>query len=199
MQEDNITQHESLAIIESMINKAKNQFSENGFIYLLWGWVILICSVSQFILQHLHYAKHYLVWMLTWLALIVQIIYSARRDKKRVVKTYTDEIIGYVWITFVIMMLLCGTLTSRQLPPQQYYVANIIILVLYGMPTFLSGIILKFRPLVTGGICCWVLAVAAGFLPHDLIILLLALAVIAAWIIPGYLLRSRYKKQNLLA
>ena len=74
MQEENITQQQSLAIIESMINKAKNQFSENGFIYLLWGWIIFFCSTSQFILQRIvHYPGYYLVWMLTWVALAVQI------------------------------------------------------------------------------------------------------------------------------
>ncbi|MEO5681975.1 MAG: hypothetical protein ABIQ88_04995 [Chitinophagaceae bacterium] len=197
MQEENITQQQSLAIIESMINKAKNQFSENGFAYLLWGWVILFCSLSQFVMQHfLQYPKYYLVWLLTWLAAIVQVVYSAKRGKKRVVKTYTDEITGYVWLVFVIMLLLTGLGTGRLLQPAQYYISNIIILILYGMPTFLSGIILKFRPLVTGGICCWVLSVLAGFLPPDFTGLLISLAVTIAWIIPGYLLRSRYKKEN---
>ena len=198
MQEDNITQEQSLAIIESMINKARNQFSENGFAYLLWGWVVLACSSSQFILQYfMHYPKHYLVWMLTWVALIVQIIYSVKKEKRKVVKTYTDEIAGYVWMTFVIMLILAGTLTSKALQPQLFYITNIIILVMYGMPTFLSGIILKFKPLVLGGITCWALAIAAHFLPPDFTGLLITVAVITAWIVPGYLLRSRYKKQNL--
>jgi hypothetical protein len=197
MQDENITQQESLAIIESMINKAKNQFSENGFIYLLWGWVIFFCSTSQFILQHIvHYPRHYLVWTLTWLALIIQIFYSVKRQKKRLVKTYTDDITGYVWIAFVIMLALTGSLISIILRPEDYYFGNIMILIIYGMPTFLSGIILKFRPLVIGGICCWILSLAAHFLPHDFTILLISVAVIAAWIIPGYLLRSRYKKEN---
>jgi len=197
MQEENITQQQSLAIIESMINKAKNQFSENGFAYLLWGWVILFCSVSQFVLQYFFdYPKYSLVWMLTWLAAAVQVIYSVKKGKRRIVKTYTDEITRYVWLVFIIIMMLTGTLTVRLLQPQQYYISTIIILILYGMPTFLSGIILKFRPLVTGGICCWVLSVIAGFLPKDFIVLMLAAAVIIAWIIPGYLLSSRYKKEN---
>jgi hypothetical protein len=38
--------------------------------------------------------------------------------------------------------------------------------------------------------------VIAGFLPKDFIVLMLAAAVIIAWIIPGYLLSSRYKKEN---
>ncbi|MEO6314217.1 MAG: hypothetical protein ABIU63_04765 [Chitinophagaceae bacterium] len=198
MQEENISRQQSLAIIESMINKAKNQFSENGFAYLLWGWVILFCSVSQYVLQYvMHQPKHYLVWMLTWVAAIVQVIDATKRKKRKAVKTYTDEIIGYVWMTFVVMLLLCGILVGKVLEPGQFYVANIIILVLYGMPTLLSGVILKFRPLVTGGICCWILAVLASFVAPQFIILLIAAAVVAAWIIPGYLLRSRYRRENL--
>ena len=52
MQEENISGKESLAIIESMINKAKNQFSENGHLYLLWGWAVFVCSIAQFILMN---------------------------------------------------------------------------------------------------------------------------------------------------
>jgi hypothetical protein len=197
MQEENITQQESLAIIESMINKAKNQFSENGFVYLLWGWVVLVCSISQFILRYVaHYPKDYLVWMLTWVALAVQVVYYSRKGKRLTVKTYTDEITGYVWLAFMIMLVLAGVLVNSTLQPAQEYIGVIVILILYGMPTFLSGIILKFRPLIMGGLCCWLLSVLTVFLPHEFSILLISVAVIAAWIIPGYLLRSRYKKQN---
>ncbi|MEP6748253.1 MAG: hypothetical protein ABJB86_11045, partial [Bacteroidota bacterium] len=194
---ENITQQQSLSIIESMINKAKNQFSENGFIYLLWGWIILVCSSGQFFLQHiLHYPKYYLVWTLTWVAVAIQIFYYSRKEKRKMVKTYTDEITGYVWLSFVIMMVLCGSLFNRMLKPDQEYMGTVIILVLYGMPTFLSGIILKFKPLIGGGLCCWSLSVLSLWLPHDITVLLLSIAVIAAWIIPGYLLRSRFIKQN---
>ncbi len=197
MQDENITQQESLAIIESMINKAKNQFSENGFVYLLWGWVIFFCSTAQYILQNVvHYQRYYLVWTLTWLAIAVQVFYYSRKEKKKVVRTYTDEIAGYVWLAFVIMLLLAGTLVNSALQPEQSYIGTVVILILYGMPTFLSGIILKFKPLIAGGMCCWVLSIIAVLLPHDFTILLISIAVVAAWIIPGYLLRSRYKKQN---
>lgn len=68
------------------------------------------------------------------------------------------------------------------------------ILVLYGMPTFLSGVILKFRPLIIGGICCWLLAIVSPFVDNDFQLLLLATGVCAGWIIPGYILRNRFKK-----
>jgi len=39
------------------------------------------------------------------------------------------------------------------------------------------------------------LALTAGFVFYDYQLLFVSTAVIIAWIIPGYLLRSKYKKQ----
>lgn len=198
MQEEHITGNEGLAIIEAMINKAKNRFSENGFLYLLWGWVIFACSIAQFMLLNVfHYERHYLVWMLTWVAVIIQIFYLYRRKRRKTVRTYTDDIIGYVWITFVILMVLMGFLVSRTLDDQHFMFLDVVFLALYGMPTFLSGIILKFRALVIGGICCWVLSAVATVVQSEYQLLFLAAGVITAWIIPGYLLRARYRQENL--
>jgi hypothetical protein len=51
MQQEEFSPQDSLHLIESMINKARNRFSENGHLYLLWGWVILVCSVVIIILK----------------------------------------------------------------------------------------------------------------------------------------------------
>jgi hypothetical protein len=198
MQEENISGQESFAIIESMINKAKNQFSESGHLYLLWGWAVFICSLSQFILMNfLHYEQHYIVWFSMWLVLIYQIIYLRKERRQKRVRTYTDEIIGFVWIAFFILMLLFGFLFGKLFDPNKYYAfIDPAFLALYGMPTFLSGIILKFRPLILGGICCWLLSILATFISPQYHLLLVALAMIIAWIIPGYMLRKKYKQQT---
>ncbi len=197
MNTESLSEHESLAIISNMINRAKNQFSENGHLYLLWGWVILICSAGHFALLHYsNVSRPYLIWLLTWLAVIYQMIYLYRHRKKQRVKTYTDEIIGHVWLVFVILMFLFAFLFGRMLSDSYYYYINPGFLALYGMPTFLSGVILKFKPLQIGGICCWVLSGIATGISYDYQLLLLATAVVAAWIIPGYILRSRYKHYN---
>ena len=191
------THNESLSVIQAMINKAKDQFSENGHLYLLWGWVILVCSVTHFVLLHwVKYEYHYMIWMLTWVAVLYQTIYLVRQGKKKKVKTYTDDIIGFVWLSFVIMMFLFGVVFGRLLGDEYYKYINPAFLVLYGMPTFLSGIILRFRPLKIGGICCWLLSIIATFFVYDFQLLFLSLAVIIAWIIPGYILRSKYKQVN---
>ena len=75
-----------------------------------------------------------------------------------------------------------------------YRYLNPAYLALYGMPTVISGSILRFRPLIVGGVTCWVLSILSPFVAYEYQLLLLAAAVVAGWIIPGYLLRIRYNK-----
>ncbi len=194
MQSDNFSPKESLQLIDSMINQAKNRFSENGFLYLLWGWLILFCSIGHFILLKLNLFKHpEIIWVSCWLVAIYQIIYLVRRGKKVTVKTYSENIIGYVWMTFGITMGVASFIMAKT---QSWDLINSLALMLYGIPTFLSGVVMRFKALKIGGIICWSLAVVSVFIQPVYILLLLAVAVIAAWIIPGYLLRAKYKLQN---
>jgi len=78
---------------------------------------------------------------------------------------------------------------------KKYELINPLLLVLYGIPTFLSGIIIKFKPLLFGGIFCWTMAFISPFINPEYHVLLSALAVIAAWIIPGHLLRNKFKSE----
>jgi len=103
--------------------------------------------------------------------------------------------IGSVWLTFVIMMIVMFVIVGRYLP--QFYKYNFIfVLFCYGMPTFLSGFFLKFKPLIIGGLSCWILAIAAGEVDFHYHPLFVAVAVITAWIIPGYILKARFKSQT---
>ncbi|MDB5198320.1 MAG: hypothetical protein JWO92_283 [Chitinophagaceae bacterium] len=192
--EKQMTEAESLSIISGMINHARNRFSETGHLYLLWGVVIFVCCITQFIMLYFFKNQNaYYVWYATWVVVIYQFYYLARRKKRQRVKTYPDEIIGFVWFTFVICSFILVYILIKN---NSVNAINACILVMYGMPTFLSGIILRFKPLRIGGIICWLIAISAIFTTYQYQLLLLALAVIAAWIIPGYLLRAKFKKEN---
>lgn len=194
MQEENFSPEQSIRLIDSMINKAKNQFSENGLLYLLWGWVIFICAVVHFVLLKLDLFKHpEIIWASCWLVVIFQIIYLSKKRKKEKVKTYSHEIMGYVWISFGICMFLVAFILGQH---DLYGYMYPLFLVLYGVPTFLSGVIMRFTPLKIGGIMCWILSIVSVFILPEYTLLLLAAAVVIAWIIPGYLLQKKYKQQN---
>ncbi len=189
-----LTEVESMQLITSMINKAKNRFRENGFLYLLWGWVVLFCCIIQFISQAVfHYSHGYFVWLLTWVVLIYQIFYLRKNKKTMEVRTYADEITGSIWITFVVVLFIGIFICMQYGHP---YMSNSFILLFYGIPVFLSGAILKFWPLIFGGIFCWMPAIISPFVPFQYGTLLIAAAVSGAWIVPGYFLRIKYKKEN---
>ena len=192
------SEQEGFAIINSMINKARNQFSENGHLYLLWGWVVLVCSSGQFVLQNvLHVPNSYLIWLLTWPTLAYQLLYIKKKRKKSRVRTYTDELIGYVWLVFFICSVLLAALITKQLISPDYQTT--VWLVMYGMPTFLSGVIIRYPGLKAGGICCWLLAISSYFIPVPYHLLLLSAAVVCGWIMPGYGMQQKFNKQNAVA
>ena len=195
--ENNFSPQESLQLIESMINRAKDKFAEDGFMYLIWGWLVFGCSLLQFILLHFfNYPYHYIVWLATIPAFIYQHFYIKKKYRNKTVITYTDSIIGFVWITFSIVIVLIGCLIGL-LTGGDYYIHIIpLLLAVYGMPVFLTGVIVRFKPLIFGGIACWILCIASTFIKnYDYQFLTIPLAMLLAWIIPGYFLRAKYKQQ----
>jgi hypothetical protein len=193
MQSENFSPKDSLQLINSMIGQAKNRFTENGFLYLLWGWAIFGCAIFHFTAVKLNlFNKPEMVWMITWGVVIFQIIYLARVKKKEKVKTYSDGIIDAIWICFGICMLVLVIVLGRF---NLWVYINSLALLLYGIPTFLSGFVMRFTPLKLGGISCWLLAIASTFTTPVYYLLMIAGAVLIAWIIPGYLLRQKFKNQ----
>jgi hypothetical protein len=193
MQSENFSPKDSLQLINSMIGQAKNRFTENGFLYLLWGWAIFGCAIFHFTAVKLNlFNKPEMVWMITWGVVIFQIIYLAKVKKKEKVKTYSDGIIDAIWICFGICMLVLVIVLGRF---NLWVYINSLALLLYGIPTFLSGFVMRFTPLKLGGISCWLLAIASTFTTPVYYLLMIAGAVLIAWIIPGYLLRQKFKNQ----
>lgn len=192
--ESHLSPEQSLQLIEGMINKAKNRFSDDSFLYLLWGWVILFCSLGQFVIIKFNlFNNSGLIWMLTWVSVIVQIVYLVKRKKRERVKTYADELIGFIWMVFGICMPLLSFIIGKT---NTWSIMFPVVLMMYGIPTFLTGVVMKFNALKIGGVICWSLSIIATFLAPIYMLLLVAIAMLTAWIIPGYLIRNLHKKQT---
>lgn len=194
------TPEQSFQLIESMINTAKNRFVENGHMYLVWGWAVFICSIAQFVLLHfLQYDKHYMVWLVAIPVTLYMVYYIRRKHKTITVVTYADSLVGYVWVTFGVVIFLISWVIGIVMGGGYFIYIVPLTLALYGMPVFLSGIILKFRPLVWGGIGCWVLCAISVFVTDfDYRFLFIPASMLIAWILPGYMLRSKYKQSKIV-
>ncbi|MBS1625448.1 MAG: hypothetical protein JST83_15585, partial [Bacteroidetes bacterium] len=65
-----------------------------------------------------------------------------------------------------------------------------------GLVTFASGLMLRFRPMIAGGIVFFALTIACLWVQPVDQLLLEALGVLLGYIIPGIILRRLYKSQS---
>jgi len=189
MNDKTISEQEGFLLIQQMIQATKTRISEDGFMYLLWGWLVLIASLTQFVLIQMQSNYNGLAWLLMPVGAVISVVYSRRQSKSQTVRTYVDEFMGYLWGAFGASLFIVLASTAKLGLASTYPM----VLVLYGIATFVSGGVLKFRPLMFGGVACWVLSIVSMFLPFEFQLLALAAAVLIAYVIPGYLLRQQYK------
>lgn len=192
MQESNFSPKDSLQVIQSMIDKTKEELGDNSIYFLMWGWLVFIgCILQYFLLVVIKYPRHYYAWLIIIIGVVFSIVYSVRHERKKKVKTYVGASMGILWTGMSIsFMALCFILARIG-----WNYAFPIYILFYATGTFISGGILQFRPLQLGGIVCWVLAVASTFVSYQNQILLSAAAILASYLIPGYLLKYRSHKK----
>jgi hypothetical protein len=206
--EQQMTEKESLALIAQMIGRAKNAYHDTGVSAMMWGAVIAVCALVKCAELHFDFRLPFDIFLLTFAAIIPQIIIGMREKKMRRARTYEDITMGYVWWTFGISIFLLSLITNIMFPGMQRLAADYrqlsgnapafklseytssLFLLLYGMPTFITGGIMKFKPMLLGGILCWVCCVAALFTPVKIDLLLTASAAFCAWFIPGVIMQK---------
>lgn len=180
---------ESLQVIQEMITKTRKDFSDKSHYFLLWGWSALIASLGQYILKAVYgYNRHYLVWWITPICMIVTVVFYIKGRKRTVVKTYVSENLTNLWaalaITFFVLNMIFVKFGFLYCYP--------FFITLYGAGAFASGQILRFTPLIIGGLIGWLLAIAAVWFSFDTQIIFAAVALLFCFIVPGHLLRTRY-------
>jgi len=179
---------EKLDVIYEMIENSKNQIRENGFFYLLWGWLVLVASLSHFIMMKMGVFYSFLAWpVIMTVGMVISVIAGIRMGKKAGHKSHIDNAVIYLWYGFFFALLVVLSFSIGGKIPWE--MTNALIIVMYGLGTFVSGGILKFKPLIVGGISCWIIALGVFVVPGDYMLLLVALSIIIAYLIPGYLLR----------
>ena len=191
MEEQQLSPAESLNIIRAMIEKTKQDISDDSQYFLVWGWGAFFGCVGQFILKVVFQSPyHSAVWLVTFLCAFITIMLGRRDKKKENVKTYIGESMGFLWtglgIAYLVICVIFSKLSWEYCYP--------FFMVLYGIGTFISGKILRFRAFVIGGLISFILAAVAVWFPFDYQMLFGAAALLASYIIPGHLLNAQYRR-----
>ena len=198
--EKSLTEKESLDLIASMINKARDSYHDTGMTAILWGLVIPFCSLERWAEMQFHYELPFDIYILTLAAIIPQVWITAREKKGRRVKSYDDAFMSAVWRSFgicigllIIIINIYFRRTGDSAAAFAEYIAPLFLL-LYGIPTFITGSVCKVPVMFWGGILCWVCSIVTLFPEIKIDHLLIALSAAMAWLVPGILMDRDYRR-----
>ena len=177
---------ESLDIISDAIQKTKENIKEQNFYYLLWGWFASIAAILNYlILNFTTFQYDFLPWaVLMPLGGLVSVFYSIKHRTHKSYETYLNQFLKYVWIVLGISFIVAvfASLILEVNP-------TIFVLLIAGIGTLISGLIMKFNPLIWGGILFFVFALTSLFFEDSYKLLIFAIAIIIGYLIPAYILR----------
>lgn len=188
-QEKTLNPNESLQLIQEMIANSRKKYQKNNFYYLMWGWLLLISGVAEYVLHYpLEYDQSWIVWPIQGIVGgIISFIYGAKASKKAQTTTALDRIFTGLWMSFVICLILMIVFTVMvfKTTPTPH------VLLLTGLPTIVSGIALKFKPLIVGGGMFWAWGIVSFLIPFEYCSIIFSAAILTGYIIPGYLLKNK--------
>jgi hypothetical protein len=186
---EKLNEKDGLRVIYEMIEAAKCDVRDNYFYYLLWGALVFIASLLEFVLLRVfHLPYHYIGWpVLMGIGIFVTILYVFRKQGRSDSTSYVGSFFLYFFIGWSISLMLLLAFVI----PSNHTLIQPVSLAMYALAIFVSGNILRFRPLVWGGIITWAAAVASFFSPFPVQLLITAATVIIAYIVPGWLLKRK--------
>lgn len=195
MYKNDLTPEESFIIIDKAISNFKTNYKESAQIFLLWGWILTLACFAQFIILKIIQSKEAyeqigLFSIGNWVVLIligfiIQLFIVRKINKEKKVYSYLEGYLKSLWmvvvVSFFVASIICIKLEIVLLP---------IILLIAGIGTTTTGLLIRFRPLVIGGITFFIFSIATTFVSGEYLNLLAGAAIICGHLIPGYLLKS---------
>ena len=112
--------------------------------------------------------------------------FIVRKEKKeKKVHSQIDRFIDKLWWvtapSFFIAIILCFRLEIE--PPS-------LMLLVAGIATTTTGLVIRFKPLIFGGMSFFIFSIASTFVTNEYLALVVSAALICGYLIPGYLLKA---------
>jgi hypothetical protein len=183
---------ESIATIEKSISQTKNNIYINRFYYLFWGWLLLLAILGQYVLISFTGTKHhYAVWLLMPIGVVITALRAkvVTQSNRPLVSSFTSYSIKHLWISLTISFFLLVIVLSII----GWVYSWTFFLLLYGIGIFTSGRILKFTPMIVGGMVNWFFSCIVYFFTPDNQLLIAAISIVAGFLIPAYMLTVKHK------
>lgn len=179
---------ESIQLIREMMENTRQGMYSDRFLYLMWGYLTLVCAASHYVLRYfLYFSQPYLVWFCMPVAAVVHVLYIRRSRKLARVKTYADRVLSGIWgaMGLGIIAVLMGVSQVG------WEVVYPFFMLLYGMASFATGMSLRYNILVWGGLISIACGIFSFYWPFQFQLLALQIAIIASFIIPAHFMNNK--------
>lgn len=182
-----MTPSESLQLIENMIGQAKRSFHRMSFYFLLWGVLLIAAMIANVLLATAGNTNGGIAWGVAGiLGGVLSSIHGSREGRRQQAHGPMDRPLMWLWTSFVITMLtmiVAGAAGGQDPGPA--------IVVLTGLPTFLTGQMVRFKPLIYGGILFWAIGAVSYFAAPITAAALYVVAMLFGYIVPGLMLKRQ--------
>ncbi|MDG2371929.1 MAG: hypothetical protein P8L83_04895 [Flavobacteriaceae bacterium] len=182
---------EQINIINEAINKAKVDLKPLGFNFIFWGiFITIMCIIHLSFPAFIQQTKFSAV--IFWVVLpLVGMVYTTNYNIKIGIKkgyeTHIGRVIKIVWMVFGlswILVIIPVSIINNQNPVQ-----NIVLLL--ALTVFTTGLILKSKSVIVGGVILFLLFYSIEFYPLVNTLVYTIIAQIFGLLLPGLVLYNQ--------
>ena len=179
------SKEEQIEVISKVINSTKENLKPLSLNFIFWGSLIVVMSLIHYsIPQFIQYTEYssLLFWtILPILGMIFTIVYNIKIRKVLGYETYLNRVIKIIWGIFNLswlVMVVTSLLNGINNPVPE-------ILFLLSTTLITTGIIIKFKPIVIGGILLMLFTVYINFNPNINFLIVNIIGVSLGMLVPG--------------
>ena len=175
---------EQLNLINEAINKTKEQLKPTSINFIFWGLLISMMSLFHYsfpeFIQKTAYSSILYWTIIPIIGMIITIIYNIKVGVRLGFETHIGRTLKLVWGVFNIAWLLIVVLSilKKQNPVEE-------ILFLLGVILLITALLIRFTPLIVGGIAVIACSVLITISPGINVLLINAVATFVGLFVPG--------------
>ena len=194
MEEKNLNEKASLELISQMITNSRRKLEDgNGIPFLIWGYATFFVSLMVYFFINATGDYHYhFLWFLIPVIGSIGMTVSKRNKTKHAghALNFIERVIGNIWMVIGIASFIAsvGAFLVR-------YPVLPLMLLLMGIGTALTGLTIKFKPVIISGFIGMASCVLPFIIDGNGQILVFGVIYLMMMVVPGHILNYKGRKK----